>query len=67
MFAPTGKLPTFFDEFAAKGQPVDREVFTKNAVPLDENGEPDLRAVQQMQQAASSEVPPAPPADAAQH
>ena len=40
IFAPTGNFPTFFDEFAAKGQPVDEAVFTKGAVPLDENGEP---------------------------
>jgi len=59
VFAPTGNLPTFFEEFAAKGQPVDESVFTKGAVPLDENGEPDLAAVQRMQTGA---VPPAPPA-----
>ncbi len=62
IFAPTGQLPTFFDEFAAKGQPVDKNIFLKNAVPLDENGEPDKRAVQRLQQANSSQVPPAPPA-----
>lgn len=48
MFAPTGKLPTFYEEFAAKGQPVAMEVFTKGAVPLDEDGEPDLEAVRRM-------------------
>lgn len=46
IFAPTGNLPTFFDEFEAKGHPVSSEVFTKGAVPLDENGEPDLKALQ---------------------
>ena len=46
IFAPTGNLPTFFDEFASKGQPVSRDVFTKGAVPLDADGEPDLKAVQ---------------------
>jgi len=46
IFAPTGNLPTFFDEFEAKGHPVNSEVFTKGAVPLDENGEPDLKALQ---------------------
>lgn len=67
MFAPTGNLPTFYEDFAAKGQPVPEEVFTKGAVPLDENGEPDLNAVRRMkaeqQSAASAEqVPPPPPA-----
>ncbi len=62
MFAPTGNLPTFFEEFAAKGQPVDKDVFLKGSVPLDENGEPDLRAVKQMQQAKEAgTVPPPPP------
>ena len=45
IFAPTGNLPTFYDEFEAKGQPVERDVFTKGAVPLDENGDPDLKAL----------------------
>lgn len=70
MFAPTGNLPTFYEDFAAKGQPVPEEVFTKGAVPLDENGEPDLNAVRRMkaeqQSAASAEqVPPPPPPPAA--
>ena len=58
VFAPTGNLPTFYEEFAAKGQPVDEEVFTKGAVPLDENGEPDLAAVKELQH---QHVPPVPP------
>ena len=70
VFAPTGNLPTFYEEFAAKGQPIDEAVFKHGAVPLDENGEPDLHAVQQLQQAKASKetspkppaVPPAPPA-----
>ena len=67
MFAPTGNLPTFFEDFAAKGQPVPEEVFTKGAVPLDENGEPDLNAVKRMkaaqqEAAAAPQTPPAPPA-----
>ena len=67
MFAPTGNLPTFFEDFAAKGQPVPEEVFTKGAVPLDENGEPDLNAVKRMkaaqqEAAAAQQTPPAPPA-----
>ena len=74
VFAPTGNLPTFFDEFEAKGQPVDESIFTKGAIPLDENGEPDLEAVKEWKRenapaapAAPSapnppEVPPAPPA-----
>ena len=70
VFAPTGNLPTFYDEFAAKGQPVSKEVFTKGAVPLDANGEPDMRAVKALQQSAQEParpqapqrpVPPAPP------
>ncbi|MBR4591938.1 MAG: CpaF family protein, partial [Elusimicrobiaceae bacterium] len=60
VFAPTGNLPTFFDEFAAKGQPVDESVFTNGAVPLDENGEPDLAAVKRMQGGQSTHVPPPP-------
>lgn len=64
MFAPTGNLPTFFEEFAAKGQPVDREVFTKGAVPLDENGEPDLAAVQELVR-GGNKAPAAPNAPAA--
>lgn len=51
IFAPTGNLPTFYDEFEAKGCPVGREVFSKGAVPLDENGEPDLRAIGMIQNA----------------
>lgn len=69
VFAPTGNLPTFFDEFAAKGQPVDREVFTKGAVALDANGEPDAKAVAALQKqqtdrphAPQVPLPPAPPA-----
>ena len=67
MFAPTGNLPTFFEDFAAKGQPVPEEVFTKGAVPLDENGEPDLNAVKRMkaaqqEAAVAPQTPPAPPA-----
>jgi len=58
VFAPTGNLPTFYEEFAAKGQPVDEGVFKNGAVPLDENGEPDLAAVQRAQ---GGDVPPAPP------
>lgn len=65
VFAPTGKLPTFYEEFEAKGCPVSQEVFTKGAVPLDENGEPDRYAVEQLQmaqQAAKSQMPHAPQA-----
>ena len=61
VFAPTGNLPTFYEEFAAKGQPVDESVFTKGAVPLDENGEPDLDAVHRVQQAKAGNVPPPAP------
>ncbi len=75
IFAPTGNLPTFYDEFAAKGWPVDSEVFTKGAVALDANGEPDSKAVAALQQAQPNRpsapqvpsapqepLPPAPPA-----
>ena len=68
VFAPTGQLPTFFDEFASKGHPVDKNIFLKNAVPLDENGEPDKQAVARLQQQmAAKNVPPAPPAAPVQH
>ena len=59
VFAPTGNLPTFYEEFAAKGQPVDEMVFKKGAVPLDENGEPDLAAVKRLQ-AGKTDTPPPP-------
>lgn len=62
VFAPTGNLPTFYDEFAAKGQPVDREVFTKDVVALDENGEPDVKAVEALQAAQNAGKPVAPAA-----
>ncbi len=65
IFAPTGHLPTFFDEFAAKGHDVSRDVFTKGAVPLGEDGEPDLRAVRALQQGdepVGAPLPPVPPA-----
>ena len=70
IFAPTGNLPTFFDEFAAKGHEVSREVFTQGAVPLDENGEPNLKAAGLVQpeppvvppQAPQEPLPPVPPA-----
>ncbi len=62
VFAPTGNLPTFFDEFAAKGHQVSREVFTQGAVPLDLDGEPDLKAVERLQkeQQGRSDMPQAP-------
>ncbi|MBO7191391.1 MAG: Flp pilus assembly complex ATPase component TadA [Elusimicrobiaceae bacterium] len=64
MFAPTGNIPSFYDEFAAKGQPVPEEVFTKGAVPLDENGDPDLNAVQELVKAkATVNNPPTPPSN----
>ncbi len=50
-FAPTGKLPTFFNDFKAKGVPMEEEVFTKGAVPFDENDQPTL----------PPSTPPAPP------
>lgn len=63
IFAPTGNIPSFYDEFAAKGQPVPEEVFTKGAVPLDENGDPDLSAVQELIKAKQTiETPLTPPA-----
>jgi len=40
MFAPTGNLPTFFNEFKAKGVPVPEDVFLKGAVQFDEEGNP---------------------------
>lgn len=42
MFAPTGKLPTFFNDFKAKGVPVPEDVFLKGAVRFDENDNPIL-------------------------
>ena len=69
VFAPTGELPTFFDEFASKGQPVDKDVFLKNAVPLGADGEPDKEAVKQLQQrlAGKNPPPPVPPTAPARH
>ncbi len=65
LFAPTGNLPTFYDEFAAKGQPVDESVFKKGAVPLDENGDPDLSVLKQEQAEGNAPtIPPAPPVGA---
>lgn len=75
LFAPTGNLPTFYEEFAAKGQPVAEDVFRKNAVPLDENGDPDREAIRKLvvsmqskaaQSAPVRNVPTAPAAAAAQ-
>lgn len=45
LFAPTGLLPSFYNDFKAKGVPVPTEVFTKGAVPLGEDGEPILSAI----------------------
>ena len=42
IFAPTGNLPTFFNEFKAKGVPVSEDVFLKGAVKFDEEGNPIL-------------------------
>ncbi len=61
VFAPTGELPTFFDEFEAKGCPVSKEVFTKGAIPLGEDGEPDLKAAGQQTQGEHVPPPPAAP------
>ena len=64
MFAPTGNIPSFYEEFAAKGQPVPEDVFTKGAVPLDENGDPDLSAVQELIKAKQNvSNPPTPPSN----
>ncbi len=46
-FAPTGNIPSFFRDFKAKGVPVSEEVFTKGAVRLKENGEPDLSSIEE--------------------
>ena len=68
VFAPTGQLPTFFEEFSAKGHEVSESVFTNGAVPLDSMGEPDLSAIRRMQGGEDAPVapqapvlPPAPP------
>ena len=66
VFAPTGNLPTFYDEFAAKGCPVAKDVFTQGAVPLDENGEPDLRAIENLQAQQTVVVGPQTPEAPAQ-
>ena len=64
MFAPTGNIPSFYEEFAAKGQPVPEDVFTKGAVRLDENGDPDLSAVQELIKAKQNvSNPPTPPSN----
>ena len=67
VFAPTGQLPTFFEEFSAKGHDVSESVFTNGAVPLDSTGEPDLSAIRRMQgenvpvAPQAPVLPPAPP------
>lgn len=53
VFAPTGNLPTFYEDFAAKGQPVDKSVFLDGAVPFDKNGDPDLSVVRNMKPTTS--------------
>ena len=71
VFAPTGNLPTFFDEFEAKGCPVKRDIFTQDTIPLDANGEPDLGSLevlsykQRMQGSYQPRTPAAPNAPAA--
>ena len=50
MFAPTGNLPSFYNDFKAKGVPVPEDVFLKGAIKFDEEGNPIL-----------SNMPPAPP------
>jgi pilus assembly protein CpaF len=62
VFAPTGNFPTFFDEFAAKGHPVSADVFTEGAVPLDENGEPDLEKAKHLLHPVKPTAPGAPAA-----
>lgn len=53
VFAPTGNLPTFYEDFAAKGQPVDKSVFLDGAIPFDKNGDPDLSVVKKMKPTTS--------------
>lgn len=50
MFAPTGNLPSFYNDFKAKGVPVPEDVFLKGAIHFDEDGHPILPS-----------TPPAPP------
>ena len=52
MFAPTGNLPTFFNDFKAKGVPVSEDVFLKGAIKFDEEDNPIL---------PNQNTPPAPP------
>ena len=61
-FAPTGNIPSFFGDFKAKGVPLPEDIFTKNAVPFDENGKPLLTPAQAAGKAAGAVVPPPPPA-----
>ena len=61
-FAPTGNIPSFFGDFKAKGVPLQEDIFTKNAVPFDENGKPLLTPAQAAGKAAGAVVPPPPPA-----
>lgn len=42
IFAPTGNLPTFYNDFKAKGVPVSEDVFLKGAVKFDEYDNPIL-------------------------
>ncbi|MBR3632550.1 MAG: Flp pilus assembly complex ATPase component TadA [Elusimicrobiaceae bacterium] len=53
MFAPTGNLPTFYNDFKAKGVPVPEDVFLKGAIKFDEDDNPILPQ--------SEQTPPPPP------
>ncbi len=57
MFAPTGHLPSFYDDFKAKGVPVPENVFLDGAIEFDEEGKPILPK----NAAKDTQTPPPPP------
>ena len=61
MFAPTGNLPTFYNDFKAKGVPVPEDVFLKGAIKFDEADNPILPQAPQAPAAPTAPSAPATP------